>query len=113
MPRRWGDNDKRTGSIIDPSDILTDKVLGGLKDLMRMDCMVSASMSRDHGACSVAVTFGGKMERDWFRSEADAILRIDEWLGLIGDERGDGPPPVPAGKPPSTPPGGRGGHGRR
>lgn len=54
--------------------------------LVDMGPLVSLSRSRDGGAVAISVTLDGDTERDWFRSEADAILRLDEWCGLVGDE---------------------------
>lgn len=74
------------------ADVASDGVLKRLLELVDLGALVSLSRSRDGGAVSITVTFDGTYEREWFRNEADAILKADEWIGLIEEEARETPP---------------------
>lgn len=95
MPRRFGDGSAGGGPAIEVADFLTPAVLTRVRNILMMSALVSFSVSRDGGAFSCQVTSQGEWERSWFRSEADLILKLDEWAGLLEDA-GAGSPPPPA-----------------
>jgi hypothetical protein len=67
------------------SDVIGAPGLARVGELVDMGALVSVSRSRDGGAVAITVTWDGEWERQWFRSEADAILQLDEWAGMVGD----------------------------
>jgi hypothetical protein len=72
--------------------VLGATVVDRLHELVDLGCLVSVSRSRDGGSVAITVTSEGEWERAWFRDEAEAILKLDEWLGILGDERAASPP---------------------
>jgi hypothetical protein len=83
--RRFGSGSAGGGAAVRFGDVLGSAPLKRVAELVDMGALVSLSRSRDGGAVAVTVTWDGEWERQWFRSEADAILQLDEWAGMVGD----------------------------
>lgn len=90
--RRFGDGASGRGAVVPAGEVLTAAVIERALGLVDLGALVSLSRSRDGGAVSVTVTYDGEYEREWFRSEADAILQLDEWHGMIEDAAREAPP---------------------
>lgn len=91
--RRWGDGVRGSSEPVSAGTVLDEANLGRVLELVDQGAMVSLSRSRDGGAVSVAVTFDGESEREWFREAGATALQLDEWAGVIEDYARNAPPP--------------------
>lgn len=73
-------------------DVVGADAIARIRELVDLGCLVSLSRSRDGGSVAITVTSDGEWERAWFRSEVEAVMQLDEWLGVLGDERAAAPP---------------------
>jgi len=85
--RRFGDGRAASVGVVLSSEVLDGDNIRRALELVDVGCLVSLSRSRDGGAIAVTVTSDGTWEREWFRSAAEAALKLDEWAGLIEDAR--------------------------
>jgi hypothetical protein len=92
VARKFGTGSGGRGAVVPTGAVLGDTAVARLRELCDLGCLVSVSRSRDGGSVAITVTSDGEWERAWFRDEAEAILQLDEWLGVIGDS----PPAAPA-----------------
>jgi len=90
--RRFGSGIGGGGAVVPPGDVLGATAVARVLELVEVGCLVSVSRSRDGGSVAITVTSDGAWERAWFRAEAEAVMQLDEWLGVIGDERDSAPP---------------------
>lgn len=90
--RRFGDGGSGRSAAVPAGSVLGTEAVARCLGLVDLGALVSMSRSRDGGAVSVTVTYDGEYEREWFRNEADAILQLDEWLGMIEDAARESPP---------------------
>lgn len=91
--RRFGDG---SGSGRDPlpaSSVLVGELLARVYTLVDLGALVSLSRSRDGGSHAIQVTVDGEWERWWYREPAEAILWLDEVIGLVEDEARNAPRP--------------------
>lgn len=89
--RRFGDGSRGAVAVVSAGDVLTGEVQARVLGLVDVGCLVSLSRSRDGGAVAITVTADGEWEREWFRSAADAVIKLDEWAGLLEDTRAGSP----------------------
>lgn len=94
MARRFGDNDGRSGAVVPMADVLTPTVVGKLIEIGELGALVGFCRARDGGAVMLSATYDGEREHKWFRDEADAILMLDEWHGLLIDAGAGNAPPA-------------------
>jgi hypothetical protein len=90
--RRFGDGAGGRNAAVPAGDVFTPGCVERALGIVDLGALVSLSRSRDGGALSITITFDGEYEREWFRSEADAILQLDEWAGMIEDAAREAPP---------------------
>lgn len=90
--RRFGTGAGASGAQVPTGDVLGGSATGRVFELVDMGCLVSVSRSRDGGSVAITVTSDGEWERVWCRTEAEAVIQLDEWLGVLGDERAAAPP---------------------
>lgn len=90
--RRFGEGAGGRGAVLPSVDVLGATSVARCLELVDLGCLVSLSRSRDCATVAITVTSDGEYERAWFRSEAEAVMQLDEWLGVIGDERAASPP---------------------
>lgn len=88
--RTWGAGSDHGRDVVSVRDVLEGEAAQRLWAIADMGPLVSVSRSRDGGAVGVTITLDGVPEREWFRSSADAILKFDEWAGVIEDELREG-----------------------
>lgn len=96
MARKFGSGSGGAGSVVPTGDVVGALAIARIHELVDLGCLVSLSRSRDGGSVAITVTSDGEWERGWFRAEAEAILQLDEWLGVLGDERDSSPPAAKA-----------------
>jgi len=92
--RRFGTGAGGSGSVVPSGDVLGGTTVARVCELVDLGCLVSVSRSRDGGSVALTVTSDGEWERTWVRNEAEAVVQLDEWLGVLSDERGGENPPA-------------------
>lgn len=90
--RRFGTGSGGTGAVVPSAQVVGGAAVPRLLELVDLGCLVSLSRSRDGGSVAATVTSEGEWERAWFRDEAELVLKLDEWLGILTDERASSPP---------------------
>lgn len=95
MPtRRFGDGSRTSRDLADLEALLGPDVLSRVRAALELGSLVGVSLSRDGGACSLALTYDGVTEREWFRDAAAAVMWLDDMLGLLEEARAEKPPPA-------------------
>lgn len=83
--------------MVDTELFFSEDVMSRVREALGIGALVGISCSRDGGALSIALTFSGNTERDWFRDPAAAVMWLDDMLGLLHEAAQENPPPASRG----------------
>jgi len=67
------------------NEVLTSSVWELVIELCELGALVSFGGSRDGGALAITVTCSGEWDREWFRSEEEALTWMQDAVRVVGE----------------------------